>query len=75
MKAQELTYRQRLRIALGAAKGLNYLHKGGDESVEGGKCWHWDVKSANICLTATLEAKLIDCGLAKFMPAAGQEST
>jgi len=76
LKAWELTYRQRLRIALGVVKGLNYLHKGGgggEGEGEGDRCWHRDVKSANICLTATLEAKLIDCGLAKFMPAAGEE--
>lgn len=69
-KARELTYRQRLRIALGVVRGLDYLHTGG--GVEGDRCWHRDVKSANICLTATLEAKLIDYGLAKFMPAVGE---
>ncbi|KAJ1409766.1 hypothetical protein B484DRAFT_403122 [Ochromonadaceae sp. CCMP2298] len=39
------------------------LHRGG----AGAKFFHRDVKSANICLTATLSAKLIDCGLAMMI--------
>ena len=63
-KAAELTWKHRIRIALGVAKALNYLHRGGG----GDRCFHRDVKSANICLTSTLQPKLIDCGLAKFIP-------
>ena len=63
-KAGELTYKQRIRVALGVAKALNYLHRGGG----GGRCFHRDVKSANICLTSSLAPKLIDCGLARFIP-------
>lgn len=64
-KASELTYKQRIRIALGVAKALNFLHRGGGER---GRCFHRDVKSANICLTSTREPKLIDCGLARVIP-------
>jgi serine/threonine protein kinase len=67
-KASELTCRQRVRVAVGVSKALNFLHKGGG----GSKCWHRDVKSANICLTASLNPKLIDCGLAKFIPSDGE---
>ena len=44
--AAELTWRVRVRIALGLAKALNYLHCGGS----GEKCFHRDVKAANVCL-------------------------
>ncbi|KAL1511220.1 hypothetical protein AB1Y20_006033 [Prymnesium parvum] len=63
-RAAALTWRVRLRIASGLAKALNYLHRGGS----GAKCYHRDVKAANVCLTAELTPQLIDCGLAKFVP-------
>ena len=63
-KAGELTWKHRIRVALGIAKALNYLHRGGG----GDRCFHRDVKAANICLTASLSPKLIDCGLARFIP-------
>ena len=69
-RARKLTWKVRIRIALGIAKGLNYLHMGGG----GERCFHRDVKSANICLTAAFSPKLIDCGLAKFIPMEGEES-
>ena len=49
---------------LRSSQALNFLHAGGG----GDRCFHRDVKSANICLTASLEPKLIDCGLARFIP-------
>jgi len=63
-RAADLTWRVRLRIAAGLAKALNYLHRGGS----GATCYHRDVKSANVCLTAELTPQLIDCGLAKYVP-------
>jgi serine/threonine protein kinase len=62
--ASSLTWKARVRVLQQVATALHYLHMGGG----GAKCFHRDVKSANICLTASLSAKLIDCGLAMFIP-------
>ncbi|XP_031402427.1 probable serine/threonine-protein kinase PBL28 [Punica granatum] len=55
----------RLKVALGAARGLEYLHSG---SAVGVPIVHRDFKSTNILLTAKFEAKISDFGLAKLMP-------
>ncbi|KAF0927290.1 hypothetical protein E2562_031494 [Oryza meyeriana var. granulata] len=55
-----LTWRQRLRIALESAQGLEYLHKGCNPPLI-----HRDVKASNILLNARLEAKIADFGLSK----------
>eukprot|EP00462_Mataza_sp_D1_P009865 CAMPEP_0175155666 /NCGR_PEP_ID=MMETSP0087-20121206/21125_1 /TAXON_ID=136419 /ORGANISM="Unknown Unknown, Strain D1" /LENGTH=472 /DNA_ID=CAMNT_0016442893 /DNA_START=52 /DNA_END=1468 /DNA_ORIENTATION=- len=49
---------------------VHYLHRGGGGGGQG--CFHRDIKAANICLTQTLQPKLIDCGLAKFIPDANE---
>jgi serine/threonine protein kinase len=64
-RAARLTWKARVRVLQQVATALNYMHKGGGT---GATCFHRDVKSANICLTASLSAKLIDCGLAMFIP-------
>jgi len=58
----------RLRIALGAASALKYLHRHRDTPV-----FHRDVKSANIVLMNDFTPKLIDCGLAKYISPSSDE--
>ncbi|KAL2344295.1 hypothetical protein Fmac_005580 [Flemingia macrophylla] len=60
----------RLKVALGAAKGLAYLHS---SSCLGIPIVHRDFKSTNVLLDANFEAKISDFGLAKLMPD-GQET-
>ena len=63
-KAQDLSWRSRVRIGAGIARALNYLHC----HDERGPAYHRDVKSANVVLDLRLCPKLIDCGLSKFIP-------
>ena len=63
-KAAELTWKIRIRVAAGIAKALAYLHSHDPN----GPVFHRDVKSANCALLADLTPKLIDCGLAKYVP-------
>uniref|UniRef100_A0A7N0RHN2 Protein kinase domain-containing protein n=1 Tax=Kalanchoe fedtschenkoi TaxID=63787 RepID=A0A7N0RHN2_KALFE len=56
-----LTWNTRVRIALGTARGIEYLHEVCTPSTV-----HKNIKSANILLDAELNPRLTDCGLAKF---------
>ncbi|XP_021293149.1 probable serine/threonine-protein kinase PBL28 [Herrania umbratica] len=60
----------RLKVALGTARGLAYLHS---SSAVGIPIVHRDFKSTNVLLNANIEAKISDFGLAKLMPE-GQET-
>ncbi|XP_062159537.1 probable serine/threonine-protein kinase PBL28 isoform X2 [Alnus glutinosa] len=66
----KMDWPKRLRVALGAARGLAYLHS---SSAVGIPIVHRDFKSTNVLLDANFEAKISDFGLAKLMPE-GQET-
>ncbi|KAJ3704097.1 hypothetical protein LUZ61_007802 [Rhynchospora tenuis] len=55
-----LTWKERIRIALDSAKGLEYLHKGCNPRII-----HQDIKPHNILLNERLEAKIADFGVSK----------
>lgn len=63
---QPLSWNVRMKVALGAAKGLAYLH-----SPEA-KVIYRDFKTSNILLDTNYNAKLSDFGLAKDGPKDGQ---
>ncbi|KAH9665506.1 protein STRUBBELIG-RECEPTOR FAMILY 6 [Citrus sinensis] len=65
-----LIWNSRVKIALGTARALEYLHEVCSLSVV-----HKNIKSANILLDNELNPQLSDCGLASNMPNADEWHT
>ncbi|CAN4098046.1 unnamed protein product [Withania somnifera] len=59
--SKPLTWNTRVRIALGAARALEYLYE-----VCSPSCLHRNIKTSNIVLDAELDPRLCECGLATF---------
>ncbi|XWS16091.1 hypothetical protein CRYUN_Cryun34aG0056000 [Craigia yunnanensis] len=65
--SKPLIWNSRVKIALGTARALEYLHEVCSPSIV-----HKNIKSANILLDAELNPHLSDLGLATFIPNADQ---
>ena len=66
-KNKPLDWDTRMKVAAGAARGLEYLHETADPPVV-----YRDFKASNILLDQEFNPKLSDFGLAKVGPTGGQ---
>ncbi|KEH20356.1 Serine/Threonine-kinase Cx32, related protein [Medicago truncatula] len=63
---EPLSWNTRIKIAIGAARGLAFLHDSADQVI------YRDFKASNILLDGSYIAKISDFGLAKLGPSGGQ---
>ncbi|XP_019191656.1 PREDICTED: systemin receptor SR160-like [Ipomoea nil] len=70
LTTQVLQWERRLKIAIGAAQGLCYMHHGCNPPIV-----HRDIKSSNILVDSDFNAKIADFGLAKMLASQGDPET
>ncbi|KAB2038649.1 hypothetical protein ERO13_D03G136300v2 [Gossypium hirsutum] len=69
ISGETMSWETRIAIAIGAARGLEYLHEAAAPRI-----LHRDVKSSNILLDKNWRAKITDLGMAKRLRADGLPS-